>query len=135
MIVYESPYQRFEIFRNKRLGVQTFFDTQYPDDAAYKSDMIKGQTSAFAAFRPGEIEYVLSDLRKFEYIITPELQEWHNERIFQKGIAYGMRKMALLVSPEFYAQMSVEQTMEEQSEVVYRYFRSEKDAMGWLLKN
>jgi hypothetical protein len=76
---------------------------------------------------------ILDDTTHFAFPITPELQTWVGEEIFPRFIAAGVRRYALIVSSEFIAQLSIEQTMEEAgSNFQTAYFDSAEKAAAWI---
>lgn len=76
----------------------------------------------------------LVDTTNFNFTITPELQEWVGNNVFQIYDQVGMKHAALLVSKEFIAQLSLEQAMDEGhgQKLIKRYFDNEKEARDWL---
>lgn len=78
---------------------------------------------------------ILSDNRDFQFSITPDLQEWTNQEIFPVLLGKGVRRFALLVSPNLFSQISVEQLMEENVALNFtkRYFERREEALIWLL--
>ncbi len=73
-------------------------------------------------------------LMQMEFIISPDLQEWMNREIFPRYLNI-IKRMAFLVPTEIVIQISVEQTMEEEtgSKFLQAYFDSEIEARKWLM--
>ncbi len=69
-----------------------------------------------------------------KYVIGLEMQEWMNKEILT--IAVNFKKSAYIVPTELFAQVSVEQTMEEETgqKIVQQYFENEDEARKWLLE-
>ncbi|MCS7018179.1 MAG: hypothetical protein RMJ87_03515 [Cytophagales bacterium] len=82
-------------------------------------------------FKP---QSICADMRSFYFTISPDIQQRINERILAFYNQIQLKKHALLVSPDFIAQLSIEQTMDENNNTSYenRYFGSERDAIAWL---
>ena len=78
---------------------------------------------------------ILVDMRNFSYGVLPELQEWHKDHVYPKVLELGVRKMAILTSPDIFAAISAEQTFDEYKagSLVTQYFKSEDEAMEWLM--
>lgn len=77
----------------------------------------------------------LIDTRDFQYIISPDMQEWLNTAVFPKLMATGVQKMAFLVTEELFAQVSIEQTMNEEAAkegFQTHFFENREAAMSWL---
>ena len=76
---------------------------------------------------------ILDNTTDFAFPITPELQTWVGTEVFPRFIAAGVRRYALIVSSEFIAQLSIEQTMEEAGDNFQTaYFDSEDKAAAWI---
>ena len=75
----------------------------------------------------------LGDTRFFSYVVTIDLQQWYGQNI---GDTFGThtKRIAMLVTSELIAQLSIEQTIEEDhSTVITQYFDNEDRATKWLL--
>jgi len=77
---------------------------------------------------------ILVDTREHYVAIVPELQQWFVEVIFPKYAASGMEKFAFIMSVDFFSQLSIEQTMEEDSSVPFitKYFPNYEEAFVWV---
>ena len=75
----------------------------------------------------------LVDTLDMAYVITPAMQEWMNATLFPRYVNI-LKKVAFLVSPNIFAQVSVEQTMKEGvgQGFTTMYFKNENDAINWL---
>lgn len=75
------------------------------------------------------------DLRNLRFIITPDLQEWTAQEIAPRTTS--LKRMAILVSNDIFAQVSLEQLMDEEGIAdrysAPRYFESEAEAKQWLM--
>jgi len=78
---------------------------------------------------------ILVDTRKHFVTIDPDLQAWFVNVIFPKYVASSIKKFAFLESEDFISQLSIEQTMEEDTNLPFqtRYFSDEKTALTWIL--
>jgi hypothetical protein len=79
-------------------------------------------------------EKVLIDTTNFLYIIPPDTQDWLNQYIFPLTIEAGLKRMAILLSSDFYAQLSVELAMEENPSLGFsnKFFEDTNTALEWL---
>lgn len=78
----------------------------------------------------------LIDTRNFRYAIGLEMQEWANQNFYPPLIASGSKKFALLIPSDIFAQVSIEQTIEEgkvEGIVQTKYFQDISKAKSWLL--
>ncbi|MCC5946184.1 MAG: hypothetical protein JJT94_14735 [Bernardetiaceae bacterium] len=80
---------------------------------------------------------VLTDARHYAFPITPDVQEYIVENILTRYDEIGMKKQAFVVSSDFIAQLSIEQTISdgEASNLKFKtaYFETEKQATDWIL--
>lgn len=81
-------------------------------------------------------KFQLVDMRHNNYTISPEMQAWINGSLMAPARKAGMKKVAFLVSEDLFAQVSIEQSMEEEEGKQFQtfYFEEENEAMEWLLK-
>ena len=78
---------------------------------------------------------VLVDTRKHMVSIDLQMQTWFVENIFPKYAQSEMKKLAFIESEDFISQLSIEQTMDEDTNVPFKtaYFDREEKAIDWLL--
>ena len=55
---------------------------------------------------------ILIDTIHFKFMITPEVQEWFDQKVFAIYPSLGIEKKAFLVSPDIFTQVSLEQHAE-----------------------
>lgn len=77
---------------------------------------------------------ICADMRSFYFTISPDIQQRISERILNFYNQIGLQKHAVLLSSDFFSALSIEQTMEEQTQTSYinRYFDNEQAAAQWL---
>lgn len=134
MTIYTSEFQDLLFDESKNLIIETFKKgTEDYTPKTYKEDFL---ALADAVKKSGKIgiEGILVDMRNFLYTISPALQEWHNKEVFPVVVSVGLTKMGVLVSPDIFAQVSTEQTLEENENKGFstKYFDSENEAYEWL---
>ncbi len=131
MRVYSSQYLHIEFFPEQELIEMTWL----PATKGMTEEEYKEQGFAFleqmTALQPKKI---ISDSSELYFTITPDLQDWTNQTILPIGIAGGLNKIAHVVSKDIFAQVSVEQLMEEvaQTDFSARYFGDKESAKEWL---
>ncbi|MDX2301962.1 MAG: hypothetical protein NW226_04140 [Microscillaceae bacterium] len=74
----------------------------------------------------------LADAAKFNYVIIPEKQDWHNGILFPIFKKVGLGKMAIITPEDFFSQISIKQAYDEEYDFATQYFASEEEAMKWL---
>ncbi len=76
----------------------------------------------------------LGNMLSFFFIIIPEIQEWINENLFPLYQTVGLKKLAILLSKEFIAALSIEQTMHDNDIKTFKtlFFDNEREAKIWL---
>ena len=85
-----------------------------------------------------DINYIYLDNRENLFTMSPELQEWQAENIVKKALAHVPNpdsiKQAMLMSDDFMTSLSIEQAIEESSEMddATKYFTDEHEARDWL---
>ncbi len=74
-------------------------------------------------------------LKDFRWAITPDVQIWTNDNIIKPLVKAGILKISYIVPKDLIAQLSMEQTLEEDTEqkFPYKYFTTENEARNWLL--
>jgi len=79
----------------------------------------------------------IADLRQFLVILSPEVQEWTDQKIAPFFHKYGLKKMVMLVPEEFtFEKVAVEQLTEEKTFMIAwqtRFYTDEAEARKWLL--
>lgn len=131
MEAYKSTFQTIRVYEDlKLLAKEWTTDTEYMSEQKFKEEVEKIAEVA----EKYKVEKFHDNTTNFLFPISPELQTWVNESIFTRFIAAGLRKYALIVSKEMIAQLSIEQTMEEDnaSNFQVKYFDSPEKASEWL---
>lgn len=81
------------------------------------------------------IWYILQQMRDMRFPIEPEMQTWLNTEINPVAIQKGIKKMAIVMSTELFASISVEQGLADfnPDTDALGYFDNEDQALKWLL--
>ena len=79
----------------------------------------------------------LVDARNFAFVILKDMQGWIRDHVISVVEEVGVQKWAVISTPEFISQVSIEQTIESNRHNHFQaqYFDSEEEAMNWLLNN
>ena len=95
------------------------------------------QLKTLELFKEKGANKIFVDVVNFKYIIIIEMQEWTVENILNKLIEAGIEKTAYITSNDLFAQISVEQTIDEekQQKFIAKYFQTPKEAYSWLLSD
>lgn len=100
------------------------------------ADQFKAELQTYLEFvKKYHPEKVLLDTSLFLFTIEPKLQEWVDKEINAKSPQYGVQKIAMLVTTDLFAQVSMEQTIEEANASTLldiRFFDEKTQAMQWL---
>ena len=131
-VIHESSFIKIQHFADKSL-----FEFIFSDLSDMSGDIFKGELETQAElaekYHPSRF---LFHSQNFNFSITPDLQQWIDERIFPRYVNAGVKKFAYIFSSDFIAQLSIEQAMEEQKAqegFQTRYFDSEVKAREWLM--
>ncbi|WP_027003014.1 STAS/SEC14 domain-containing protein [Hugenholtzia roseola] len=131
MQVYKSKYKKIDFHQAESVMEVTWLP-QTADMSAqeYQEEMLNYIEIA-RKYKP---LYALPNTAELFFTITPEIQQWMNAQIFPVFAQIGMRAAAFVVSQDIFAQLSIEQTMEEEvgQRFQSRYFVNTEEAMNWL---
>ena len=99
-------------------------------EEVYKSEML----NVLDMFRKYKAQHVLLDASKSRFVITLKLQEWVNEYIIKPAAMDGLKRILVVLSEEFIAQLSMEQMLEESPDKTFHnhYFASVEEVHDWL---
>lgn len=83
------------------------------------------------------IKRTLLDTHDLRFLIGLETQQWLAENLYPRAIAAGMKRVAVVVSEELIAQLSVEQAIQEDKTDSFQtqYFDNKDEALEWLFAN
>jgi hypothetical protein len=94
-------------------------------------DELKTFITLVKSYRPKK---VFGDMSNFMFTISPDVQEWVNENLFPVYASIGFKKIAIMLSSDLFAHISIQQTMDEDSTSSFetRYFDNQAEAYQWL---
>ena len=129
-----------EVFKNKFLSIKVdkvnkvLVEEWYATTKDMTSDEWKETRQKFKeVFLQYKLSKFLSLCNQLYFVITPELQVWMAENI-TKGSEHLVEKAALVVPTEIFAEVSLEQTMDEKAtgKLDTSFFDNEQNARNWL---
>lgn len=128
-LLYQNNYICIYFLTESRLLKAVWTkETQHMDDAGFQESI----QNIWKEVREKKPIGFLGDTRQFLFVVSIDLQTWYGENI-GNTFGTGTNKIAMLVTSEFIAQVSIEQTIEEdKSGVKTRYFDEEGKAITWL---
>ncbi|OQX98616.1 MAG: hypothetical protein B6I24_04850 [Bacteroidetes bacterium 4572_128] len=132
--IYESQF--LNIFYEEDISLMTEIFTEETEnitDEKYKKMMLN-ILECIKKYKPIKL---IVDLKNFIFIIVPELQEWQDKNIVPEISKCSAKIAAYIVSKDFFSQMSIEQTVEEEESeknFTVKYFEDIKKARKWILK-
>ncbi len=132
MIIFQTKYQDASYEGDKALFVSEWkSSSEEMDDETYKKEI----NAQFDFIRQNKVNRILFITENFNFIITPDVQEWNNELLVREFDNAGVLKVAFVVPPYIFAQVAIEQTMTENSVVSFEteYFKDEESARAWLM--
>lgn len=132
MILHKSKYVEIIYEAENSLIIDKFLSTtQKMNIDEFKEEMLVF-VKMCEEHKP---ERELVHLLDMKFGITLEAQEWMNTEIFPRYKDI-IKRMAFLMPTEFVAQLSVEQTMEEEvgQAFLQKHFDNEAEAREWLMK-
>ncbi|MCU0444978.1 MAG: STAS/SEC14 domain-containing protein [Microscillaceae bacterium] len=132
MLVYESDYISIFYHADTAIVEGVWHEsTKKLRDDDFKTDML----AWLKAVQTHQPVNVLANTREYYHSISPELQQWVNEHILAHYLAAGVKKLGFIVTSDLFAQVSIEQTIEEQAQSFSAlYFEDEDKAIAWLRK-
>ncbi|WP_020531664.1 hypothetical protein [Flexithrix dorotheae] len=129
--VYESNFQYSYFDKEKSLLIHRWKPASKKlSEEECKTELLQ-QIVLVETFQP---RITLADATNFFFTISIELQEWVDDELIPRAINAGLQKMAFVMSKEFVAQLSVEQTLNEKNakEFMSAFFATEEEALEWL---
>lgn len=141
-ICYQFQLVSMRVFENNYLTIDYFEDKSYFKVVRQgTSEIGEEEYKKYILQWHDEIEFYRPVLQLVNYLnfyrpIEPHMQRWLNENLIGPAFDAGMKKVAFIISRDFYVQVSLEQTMAEQEgkRIKLKYFDNELDAEKWLFE-
>lgn len=132
--LYKSVYTQIYFHKDNELFEVVRPVPETITDDEFKSEFLKWK-DLILEHKP---KRQLVDSRDYSYTIVPEMQAWVDENVLGPSVAAGLRRVAFVVPPDFFSEISITQTMEENAGRSFKimYFKSEDydEAFDWLLE-
>jgi hypothetical protein len=132
--MYQSEFKQIIWDDANRVIRQVWIDTEALNDETLKNELL----AYLRCVEEKKPDAILSFATNFHYGIIPEVQEWIGANILGPFGSHGVRSYAQIVSPDIFAQISIEQTLEENTApdaMRFSMFDSEASALAWVNAN
>lgn len=128
--IYQSKFQKITKRNTDNFFVISWFETAEMRDEEYRQEILE----QLRCYQEYKVKGSLIDTSTFEFGIVPDTQEWANQNIFPPAAKANLRYVALLVPQDFYAQLSIEQYVNEDKDNLlhFHYFENIEEARDWL---
>lgn len=133
--IYQSQFQAISVDVTSMLGHQEWYEeTINMGHNEYRKDLESFIKSLDNRKIPSRW---LIDLRNFNYVMSPEMQEWHNKHVFQKIFTGQKFYFAIINNGDFVNDLAVNQTFDEAGNLILisKSFSEEALAYEWLLNS
>lgn len=131
-VVYHSKYQKITHNKNSsELHFNWAPSTLQMEDQDYQKEL--GEALKYLTqFKP---QKTLINLKQFAYTVDPDMQNWVKEHFLDCMAHQKLNNLSALVkADDFFAQKSVEQSLEDSLQENYsKYFDSKEEALDWLV--
>lgn len=133
-IVYENEYVTMQHNAEEKVTEQVWYATS--------ENMTEEEFKEFMNFWrefviENGVKYHLIDAKEFIFTIEPEVQNWVATEVVGPAVQQGFEKIAqILPEKDLFAQVSVEQTMDENAQqggLNFAHFASVEEGRKWLL--
>ncbi|OJJ15164.1 hypothetical protein BKI52_39550 [marine bacterium AO1-C] len=131
-LVYKSNYQEiYYLKKDSELYFQWTPLTLQMGDEDYQQEVLQS-LKYLKKYKP---QKTLFNLKQFAYTIDPDMQAWVKKHFLDMMVQQNLTNVsALVISDDFFAQKSIEQSYEDTVQENYsRYFDSEAEAKDWLV--
>ncbi len=132
MEIYKSKYLHMAYFAEQSLIEGTWLsETKMMDTADCKKEYL----DYLDTVSKHQHTRLVVDMRTMFFTYNPEVQAWIDLAIFPSLLSLGLRRIAFVVSKDFFATLSTKQMMGELNGVKFMngYFDSKETAKAWAL--
>ncbi len=132
--IYESKYVDYYYDDENKYIFQVWKNY---DETMTEEDFKKGMLDSNKLVDKYMPNKSMVDSRYMNFIVTPELQKWVDTNITGEANVF-LRKVAFIVPEDLFAQISIQQTNEEEEGSKYEglgYFTTKEEALEWLLND
>lgn len=131
MKLHDSEYLTLYYYKKRSLIKDVWKEMSVDLNKEKMKDELLIRFSFVQKYKP---KYLLSNAKFFFFKIPPELQQWINHEIRSKYEELGIEKLGFVISDDLIAQISIEQSLQENENPPYRikYFDTEEEAKKWI---
>jgi hypothetical protein len=131
--VYKSKY--FTIWLDTNSNTVSYLFNEKTADMS-KVEYIDELKEFIEIVRKYQAKRVFGEMVDFKFTITPDVQEWIDQNLFKVYREVNFEKIAIMLSKDFFSQLSIQQTMEDSAEAGFqtKYFDNKAEALAWLHK-
>jgi hypothetical protein len=133
-----------EIYRDKYRIIDFEETTQILRVVWFESseEMTEEEYIRFSHETPSYVEKynankVIMNTENFKFVVVPEIQNNLNKEVIPRYLKAGVSRFAFILPSEIFAQVSIQQAIDDSSSAVkqgIRYFGDEQTAYAWLLE-
>lgn len=129
--VYSSKY--FTIWYDSNSNMVSYLFNEKTADMS-KVEYIDELKEFIEIVKKYQVKRVFGEMVDFKFTITPDVQEWIDQNLFSVYQEVNFEKIAILLSKDFFSQLSIQQTMEDSTKVGFqtKYYDNKAEAMAWL---
>ncbi|TAD96783.1 MAG: hypothetical protein EAZ97_13495 [Bacteroidetes bacterium] len=128
MELYKSRFFGIKYFEESKT-IYSFWVTEDMTIEQYKSELTI-YANFCREYKP--VNYLVNNSNS-SFTITPDIQDWIVKNIFSLTMHKDAKKFALVVSPDLFAQVSIEQVVDDNPNIIQTvYFDSDQSAWNWI---
>ncbi|OJJ17952.1 hypothetical protein BKI52_29285 [marine bacterium AO1-C] len=128
---YKSKFMEVIFHQDKQtVEFNWFKETVELTDDDFRQELSQ-QMKSVSEHKP---QNVLINTTAFIFPISPETQGWVDETVYPSWATNGVTKMGFLMSPEMVSQLSIQQAVDENSQVELKsgFFETKEQAFEWF---
>jgi hypothetical protein len=130
--VYHSEYVTYDFDEQNSMLIESW-SSKTLNNEIFKEEQLH-KKELLEKYRP---IHILDDISQTDFSISPELQEWTEQLFLPTFMEIGVTKYAIVLPSGLFAQVSMEQAVDEikeqHDEIEFKYFDSEPEAEKWLV--
>ena len=131
MELSKSRFFGIEYFEDSRTMYSFWVSTDNLETEDYKNELMV-YANFCKEYKP--VNYLVNN-HNSNFTITPDIQDWIVANIFSITMHNEAKKFALVISPDLFAQFSIEQVVEDNPNIIQTvYFDSDQAAWDWIKK-
>lgn len=126
--IYQSHFTTINFNTHASLLKQEWYNTNQMRDQDYKAEM-EVFAEKIELYTPVSL---LSDMRKFYFPVSPDLQDEVKSRFFPSLMKVNVEKFAILIRSKLLGKISIEQNQHNTLGFTTLFFDQESEARHWL---